>query len=156
MSPAQPAAQFREAMIRIRSSDSVGSCRDESAVPNVDHARSDGGRQRQPICSAAPQPVDGAKGSAHLRPAIGRAPPFDKCSCAYRNGWEATMSVASRNRDHLRIRPELRARGSRGRRTRQSDPREHQGSLIASQKVVVVNGRIVEYRVTLNVTFVLR
>ena len=71
--PAQPAAQF-EAMIRIRSSDSVGSCRDESAVPNVDHARSDGGRQRQPICSAAPQPVDGAKGSAHLRPAIGKGP----------------------------------------------------------------------------------
>jgi hypothetical protein len=34
---AQPAAEFREAMFRLRSGDGIGSRGDETAVANVDH-----------------------------------------------------------------------------------------------------------------------
>ena len=82
--------------------------------------------------------------------------------------WQDTVALNSqsvggnhvrrtRHRDHLVIRQELRGRRRRPGIERANQTLENiKEAWIASQKVVVEDGKIVEYRVILNVTFVLR
>ena len=66
------------------------------------------------------------------------------------------MSVARVTEIISRIQQELRRRGQAGDRTLPTQTLENiKEAWVVSQRVVVENGKVVEYRVTLKVTFVL-
>jgi flavin-binding protein dodecin len=78
------------------------------------------------------------------------------CSSAYRKGWEATMSVA-RVTEIISASDQSFEHAVREGVERANQTLENiKEAWVASQKVVVENGKIIEYRVTLKVTFVLR
>jgi dodecin len=93
---------------------------------------------------------------ADIGPAIGNQIAVWQDSCAYRIGWEATVSVARVTEIISASDQSFDHAVSEGVARANQTLENIKEAWVASQKVVVENGKIVEYRVTLKVTFVLR